>query len=156
MSGNISHNPEEKISRLLSILFPDTQCWADFLICIQPFQHWKGREELEKKSLKPSAQDCKLRTVLQGPTLIRPIMNSLGMNDGDELFLRNSRHHCQRFSKSHNSNTQRAGFEHAHNLSSGFVKWSCAIIIIATTLFTKEEFSKQHEKDNRMYLIYKI
>ena len=114
MSGNISHNPEEKvcrilcasfpqISRLLSILFPDTQCWADFLICIQPFQHWKGREELEKKSLKPSAQDCKLRTVLQGPTLMRPIMNSLGMNDGDELFLRNSRHHCQRFSKSHNS-----------------------------------------------------
>ena len=38
-----------------------------------------------------------------------------------------SRDHCQKFSASWISDTVRAGFEHAQNLSSGLVEWSCAV-----------------------------
>ena len=37
--------------------------------------------------------------------------------------------HCQRFSPSQISNTSRAGFEPAQNLSSGFAEGSCAELI---------------------------
>ena len=40
-----------------------------------------------------------------------------------------SRDHCQRFSPLQISNMLPAGFEPAQNLSSGFVEWSCAVVI---------------------------
>ena len=40
--------------------------------------------------------------------------------------------HCLRFSPSRISDTQRAGFEAAQNLSSGFVERSCAVVITIT------------------------
>ena len=43
-----------------------------------------------------------------------------------------SRDHCQRSSPSRISDTPRAGFEPAQNLSSGFVEWSCAVVITTT------------------------
>ena len=43
-----------------------------------------------------------------------------------------SRDHCQRSSPSRFSNTPRAGFEPAQNLSSGLVEWSCAVVITTT------------------------
>ena len=43
-----------------------------------------------------------------------------------------SRDHCQRSSPSRISDTLRAGFEPAQNLSSDFVDWSCAVVISTT------------------------
>ena len=45
------------------------------------------------------------------------------------LSLISSQDHCQRSSASRISNTPRAGFEPAQNLSSGFVEWSFAVVI---------------------------
>ena len=45
------------------------------------------------------------------------------------LCLISSRDHCQRFSPSQISDTPRAGFEPAQNLSSDFVEGSCAVAI---------------------------
>ena len=51
-----------------------------------------------------------------------------GIVDRQKTFsLISSRHHCHRSSLSSISNTPRAGFEPAQNLSSGFVEWSCAV-----------------------------
>ena len=47
-----------------------------------------------------------------------------------------SRDHCQRFSPSRTSDTPRTGFEPAQNLSSGLVKWSCAVVITTTPRHT--------------------
>ena len=46
-----------------------------------------------------------------------------------------SRSHCQRFSPSRISDTPRAGYELAQNLSSGFDEWSCAIVTTTTPRF---------------------
>ena len=43
-----------------------------------------------------------------------------------------SRDHCQSFSPSRISDTMRAGFETTQNLSSGFVEWTCAVVMITT------------------------
>ena len=40
-----------------------------------------------------------------------------------------SQDHCQRYSLSQISDTPKAVFEPAHNLSSDFIEWSCAIVI---------------------------
>ena len=48
------------------------------------------------------------------------------------ISLISSRDHCQRSSPSRISNTPRAGFEPAQNLSSGLVEWSCAVVITIT------------------------
>ena len=40
-----------------------------------------------------------------------------------------SRNHCQRSIPSRISNTPRTGFKPAQNLSSGFLEWSCAVVI---------------------------
>ena len=48
------------------------------------------------------------------------------------LSLISSRDHCQRSSPSRISDTPRAGFEPAQNLSSGLVEWSCAVVITTT------------------------
>ena len=56
-----------------------------------------------------------------------------GMVDRRKAFsLISSRDHCQRSSPSPISDTPRAGFEHAQNLSSGLVVWSCAVVITTT------------------------
>ena len=48
------------------------------------------------------------------------------------LSLISSLEHCQRFSPSRISDTSRAGFEPAQNLSLRFVEWSCALVITTT------------------------
>ena len=59
---------------------------------------------------------------------------SCGMVDRQKAFsLIFRRDRCQRSSPSRISNTPQAGFEPAQNLSSGFVEWSCAVVI--TTYF---------------------
>ena len=56
-----------------------------------------------------------------------------GMVDRRKGFsLISSRYHCQRSSTSQISNTPRAGFEPAQNLSWGLVEWSCAAVITTT------------------------
>ena len=56
-----------------------------------------------------------------------------GMVDQQKAFsLISSRDHCQRFSPLRISDMPRAGFEPAQNLSSGLVKWSCAVVITTT------------------------
>ena len=44
--------------------------------------------------------------------------------------LLSSRDHCQKSSPSWISDTPRAGFEPAQNLTSGLVEWSCAVVIL--------------------------
>ena len=62
-----------------------------------------------------------------------PLVNCFcfcGMVDRRKAFsLISSRDHCQRFSPSRISDTSRTGFEPAQNLNSGFVEWSCAVVI---------------------------
>ena len=62
------------------------------------------------------------------------IMNFFcGMADRRKAFrLISSRDHCQRSSHLWISDTLRAGFEPAQNLSSGLVEWSCTVVITAT------------------------
>ena len=48
------------------------------------------------------------------------------------LSLISSRDHCQKSSPSRISDTPRARFETTQNLSSGLVKWSCAVVITNT------------------------
>ena len=56
-----------------------------------------------------------------------------GMVDQRKAFsLISSRVHCQRPSPPWISDTPRAGFEPAQNLSSGFIEWSCAVVITTT------------------------
>ena len=60
-----------------------------------------------------------------------------GMVDRRKAFsLISSRDHCQRSSPSRISDTPRAGFEAAQNLSSGLVEWSCAVIWSSDNHFT--------------------
>ena len=56
-----------------------------------------------------------------------------GMVDRQKAFsLISSRDHCQRSSPSWISDMLRARFEPVQNLSSGFVEWSCAVVITTT------------------------
>ena len=58
-----------------------------------------------------------------------------GMVDRRRAFsLISSRDHCQRSSSSRISDTPRAEFEPAQNLSSGLVEWSCAVVISSLNL----------------------
>ena len=56
------------------------------------------------------------------------------VNQRKALSLICSRHHCQRFLPAQISDTLRAGFEPAQNLSSGFAESSCAVVITTTLL----------------------
>ena len=69
--------------------------------------------------------------VLNTPLMMIMMMNCFcGMVDRRKVFsLISSRDHCQRSSPSRISDTLRAGFEPAQNLSSGSVEWSCAVVI---------------------------
>ena len=86
-----------------------------------------------------------------------------GMVDRRKAFsLISSRDNCQRSSPSRISDTPRAGFEPAQNLSSGLVEWSCAVVITTTPwrhnimrLFEikieyNESASKVHYKPTKM------
>ena len=66
--------------------------------------------------------------------MIMMIINCFcGMVDRRKVFsLISSWDHCQRSSPSRISDTPRAGFEPAQNLSSGLVEWSCAVVITTT------------------------
>ena len=55
----------------------------------------------------------------------------------DVLSLMSSWDNCQRFSPLQISSTLWAGFEHAQNLSSSFVEWSCVVVITTTPIFLK-------------------
>ena len=67
-------------------------------------------------------------------TRLMMMMNCFcGMADRQKAFsLISSWDHCQRSSPSRISDTPRAGFEPAQNLSSSFVEWSCAVVITTT------------------------
>ena len=54
------------------------------------------------------------------------------LNQRKEFSLISSWEHCQRSSPLRISDTPRANFEHAQNLSSGFVEWSRAVVITTT------------------------
>ena len=59
-----------------------------------------------------------------------------GMVDRRKAFgLISSRDHCQRSSPSRISDTPWAGFEPVQNLSSGFVEWSCAVVMFSDVHF---------------------
>ena len=61
-----------------------------------------------------------------------------GMVDRRKAFsLISSRDHCQRSSPSRISDTSRAGFEPAQNLSPGIDEWSCAVVITTTPCSNK-------------------
>ena len=51
---------------------------------------------------------------------------------GKVFSLISSRDHCHRSSPSRVSDMPRAGFELAQNQSSGFIEWSCAVVITTT------------------------
>ena len=58
---------------------------------------------------------------------------SCGMIDWRKAFsLISSRDHCRRSSPSRISDTPRARFKPAPSLSTGFVEWSCAVVIYTT------------------------
>ena len=58
-----------------------------------------------------------------------------GMVDCRKVFsFISSQDHCQRSSPSRISDTPRAGFEPAQNLSSGLVEWNCAVVITTKPL----------------------
>ena len=66
--------------------------------------------------------------------MIMMMMNCFcGMFDRRKAFSLISRQdHCQGSSPSRISTTVQAGFEPAVNLSSGFVEWSCAVVLTST------------------------
>ena len=60
-----------------------------------------------------------------------------GVVDRRKTFsLLSSRNYCQRSSPLWISDTSRAGFEPAQNLSLGLLEWSCAIVITTTPCFS--------------------
>ena len=70
---------------------------------------------------------------MSGKTFLMMMNCFCGMVDRRKAFsLISSRDHCQRSSPSRISDTPRAGFEPAQNLSSGLVELSCAVVIITT------------------------
>ena len=68
------------------------------------------------------------------PLMMVMMMNCFcGMADRRKAFsLISSQDHCQRYSPSRISNTARARYEPAQNLSSRFVEWRCAVVITTT------------------------
>ena len=84
-------------------------------------------------SLVPSTFSITVLTVYL-VFMMMMIMNCFcGMVDRRKAFsLIFSRDHCQRSSSSRISDTPRAGFEPAQNLSSDFVEWSCAVVLLTS------------------------
>ena len=69
--------------------------------------------------------------ILMCTCVLMMMMNCFcGMVDRRKVIsLISSRDHCQRYSPSRISDTPRAGFQPAQDLSSGLVEWSCAVFI---------------------------
>ena len=108
--------------------------------------HWVNPNE-KKNSIQLDTEDVMDDEVVITVTNIEPIGRKhyrkfrmmmminccCGMVDQRKAFnLISSRDQCQRSSPSRISNTLRAGFEPVQNLISGFVEWSCAVVITAT------------------------
>ena len=88
------------------------------------------------------------------------------VNQRKAFSLISSRDHCQRSSPPWISDTLRAGYEPAQNLSSGFDEWSCAVVIttiprrhyditVQEKIFLKNVFHlsiKQFSKNNTLIL----
>ena len=69
-----------------------------------------------------------------------------GMVDWRKMFsLISSQDHCQRYSPSRISDTTRAGFEPAQNLSSGLAEWSCAVVITTAP--------RRHNQKKKMFFV---
>ena len=109
-------------------------------ICNNNYQlKWKV-SQIFHKSLKNTLPKNLSNLTSNGGKLVKNIgmmmmmMNCFcGMVDRRKAFsLISSRDHCQRSSPSRISDTPRAGFEPAQNLSSDFVEWSCAVVRTAT------------------------
>ena len=62
--------------------------------------------------------------------------------------------HCQRSSLSWISYTARAGLEPAQNLSSGFVKWSCAVVITTTSRQHITTTPRRHDATTPQVLMF--
>ena len=70
-----------------------------------------------------------------------------GMVDRQKVFtLISSWDHCQRSSLSQISDTPRAGFEPAQNLSLDLVDWSCAVVITTAPRFLNSPLSVHFRK----------
>ena len=119
---------------------------ADFLkSCIKQSQSYlKSKTKTKKLTLIRKSyfiqhlQWCyKSYTSLKAVSYLEMMINCFcGMVDQQNGFsLIFSRHHCQWSLPLRISDTPRAGFEPAQNLSSGFVEWSGAVVI-TTTPFT--------------------
>ena len=61
-----------------------------------------------------------------------------------------SHYHCQKFSPFRFSSTPQAEFEPVQNLSSGFGKWVCAVVI--TTTPQRIRLKRVHNKNEKVYL----
>ena len=95
--------------------------------------------QVKQKAMKIFKWPCLLTShipwvINSDDSIIMMMMNCFyGMVDRRKAFsLISSRDHCQRSSPSQISDTPRAGFEPAQNLSSGLVEWSCEVAIITT------------------------
>ena len=70
-----------------------------------------------------------------------------------------SRNQCQRFSPSRISDTPQAGFEPAQNLSSSFVEWRCAVVIITRprrSILILEELSYWYQYLPKTFTTWKL
>ena len=96
----------------------------------------KGRDVVEKTPAL-CLKKMEIISAVLFPFHIPPTMHELncfcGMVERRKAFgLISSWDHCQRSSTSRISDTLRARFETAQNLSSGFVEWSYAVVITTT------------------------
>ena len=98
-----------------------------------------GTLEKQNKCMLMAVQHQTLRKNNKATLMMKMKMKMIMMNcfcgmvDRRKSFiLISSRDHCQRSSLSRISNTPRAGFVPAQNLSSGFLEWSCPVVITTT------------------------
>ena len=99
--------------------------------CFQSVFHLCLEDYLAKMS-----KNCLFEMSFMMMIMMMMIMNCFcAMVDRRKAFsLISSRDHCQRSSPSRISDTPRAEFEPAQNLSSDLVEWSCAVVITTKPL----------------------
>ena len=80
-----------------------------------------------------------------------------GIVDRRKAFsLISSRDHCQRSSPSRISDMPRVGFESAQNLSSGFVEWSCAVVITTTPRRCRVRINKKARQPYSVFIFFQF
>ena len=62
---------------------------------------------------------------------------------------------CLRSSPSRISDTPWTGFEHAQNLSSGFVEWPCAVVITTTPRYHITAITRRHRSHRGATIMFK-